>query len=123
MIKYFKKFLSPCYSGLAFNKFMRKNYKAAIPLFKKALDFDPELKRREVIYSCLGRCYFYLGEFDLAHNVMNKAYHYYRERKRIDESFERGEYKEFLKAYSSVLRHYNKSDQADQVDMVAEQIE
>jgi len=97
------KFIAPFTCGIAFNKFAGKKYKDAVKLLNRIIEIDPDGDRMEIIYSCLGRSYMALGEYDKALDEMEKAYSLFKNQDgKKDEAYLK-ENKEFLKAYSWLL--------------------
>jgi tetratricopeptide (TPR) repeat protein len=92
-------------------------YKDAAPLFEKVCELDPTNKRIEYVYSCLGRCYLAMEKHDEALIALEKGYDLYHKRNQpIKDSFERKDFKELLKAYRSILQHFQKNDFASDID-------
>jgi tetratricopeptide (TPR) repeat protein len=120
-----KKLLASWYTGGAFSRFARKNYKDAADLFEKALRLDPDSGRKELSYSCLGRCYLVLGRMNEALKNLSMAYELYEKNisAALQNDFELSQYKEFLKAYSYALEQIGKSEYAHEIARRAEDVD
>lgn len=121
MVYFIKKYLLQYYSVIAFNRFMKKDYNRAIPLFKKVIELDPGCIHLEYIYSRLGRCFLAVRKYEDALEMISKAYELYGNEIMLDD-FEFQEYSDLLNSYIIVLKHFNKSEQAKKIETEAETI-
>ena len=121
---FFGKWLAPWYSGLAFSKFANGQYQDAIRLFEKFIKLDPQTDRIHLIYSCLGRCYLALGQLNEALKTLNTAYELFLKQSQVflKNEFEEREYREFLEAYSYVLRKFGQAEHAVEVEKKAKEV-
>jgi tetratricopeptide (TPR) repeat protein len=124
MMRLFGKWLAPWYSGLAFSKFANGKYQDAIRLFEKVIKLDPEADRIDLIYSCLGRCHLALGQLNEALETLNIAYELFLKQKQgfLKNNFEKRDYKEFLDAYSYVLRKFGHAEHALEIEKKAREV-
>jgi tetratricopeptide (TPR) repeat protein len=119
----FGKWLAPWYSGLAFNKFARKEYEEAARFFEKTLKLDSTGDGLEFVYSCLGRCHLALGNQDGALDNLSKSYALFQKRaKAIEDDLEKRQFKESLKAYSLALQKSGDAGRAKEIAQEADGI-
>lgn len=107
----------PTLSGIALSRFYRKRYDEALPLFEKIIKIDPNNKKIEYIYACLGRSYLSTEKYADALASLENAYSLYSKRiYPIEDNFERKEYMELLKAYRTVLQYFGNDGLAKEID-------
>jgi len=111
----FRKLLVPFYSGFAFNRFIKKKYSRAIPLFMRIIYLDSGHPNLRYIYSCLGRCFLEVGEYNEALKTLSKSYDLYNENLSLLDNFGLKEYSQLLKSYIKILTYFNMMEKAEKI--------
>ncbi len=119
MFSFIKKNIAPLYFGLAAGKFAQGKYYDAISLFEKSNSYDPSYEGNGQYLSCLGRCYYYVGNYNKCLNFLTKAFEYYKISKsdiNFNNEVAKNDYLNMLNVLIAVLVHFGNNEYANKVN-------
>jgi tetratricopeptide (TPR) repeat protein len=108
--------------GKAIARFNQGAYADSAKLFEKGLRLDPDMERKEVVYSYLGQCYLALGRNEEAVGILSRAYEPYNRRSgTLTDDFQQREFLQLLNALSQALKRVGQVDRSQEITRQAEE--